>query len=298
MSKRFSAKAVWRYMPQFFVGLFFLAAAYLKWSEALFGPHRIALDVIFQHWLDHKLPLGPYAEFMKFALPYADVLAWVTLLFQAAAGLLLILNIAVPVAGGILFFVQLNIYLATYHHPELLILGSQALWLGLFFFARKEMNGRLWTLMTCALSLIGLLHLYWRMKLFGDPWFSSYTWQRTHYATDVMSSWPGLKVFVLWLTSGSTGPLLWVSLWWIKIVLALGLLTRYRLYFGAAWLITIFIGTLVWFNAWTVEGVFWVLVLFVWLTHEWILQTARPPSRAKRPRLKAKPAYRSGRRPR
>ncbi len=142
------------------------------------------------------------------------------------------------------------------------------------------MNGRLWQLMTYLLSIVMLSHLYGRFAMFGDPFPVNFTWQFEQFTYLNMSSWSGLKLFVAWFFSGSLAPLLWASSWWVKFVLALGLLTRFRLYAGAALLVWMFGVTLVWMNTFSCEGVFWVLILFVWVTHELELQRASktPPT--------------------
>ena len=57
-----------------------------------------------------------------------------------------------------------------------------------------------------------------------------------------------------------------------QLALAFGLLTRYRLYAGAALLVYMLGVTLVWLNTFSCEGVFWVMILFLWVTHELELQ--------------------------
>ncbi len=115
--------AVSRYLPQFFIGLFFLTAAYLKWAQALFGPHRIALDAIFLHWMRNNMALEFYRDLMQWVLPYTDWLSAIVILLQGIVGILLILNWQVRLAGALLFFVQFNVYLAVYHQLELRVLG-------------------------------------------------------------------------------------------------------------------------------------------------------------------------------
>lgn len=277
--KSLTPSALWRYVPQLFIGLFFLSAAFLKEYEALFGPNRYSLGQILQVWIDQQWGLGWYMNFLAWMNPYADVLAVLVIIGQAVAGLSLVLNYRTRIAGVLIFFIQLNVYLAVYHQIELRNLNAEALWIGLFFFARPEMRGRLWTLMTYALALFLLSHLYGRMTMFGDPWTSSFAWQFEEFTFTSMSSWLGLKNFVVWFYSGKYAAVLWAASWWIKLALALGLLTRYRLYAGAALLVYMFGVTLVWMNTFTCEGVFWVLILYVWLTHEREIQqvSEKPP---------------------
>ncbi len=277
--KSLTPTAVWRYVPQAFVGLFFLSAAFLKWWESLFGPHRFSLSQVFDSWLGQRLGWEPYMSFMHWSQPYADQLAVVVIACQAIAGFLLVMNYRTRVAGLLIFFVQLNVYLAVYHQIELRNLNAEALWLGIFFFARPEMNGRLWTLMTYALAIAMFTHLTGRYFMFGDPFPGNFGWQFEQFTYTNMSAWPGLKIFVAWVFSGRSGPQLWAASWWIKLALSIGLLTRYRLHAGAALLVYMFGVTLVWLNTFSCEGVFWVMILYVWVTHELELQRSsnKPP---------------------
>lgn len=272
--------AVSLYLPQFFIGFFFIAAAYLKATEGLFGPSTVSLEGILEGWKLAFMPdfYFPFADHVL--IPYANYFAVIVIILQGAVGVLLIANRHVRIAGALLFFVQLNIYLATYDQLELRVFNSQAMLLGIYFFARSDMNGTVWKLFTYALVLIGLVHLYGRYLWFGDPWTTAYFWQRQHFSAYVMSAWPGLKYFTLWLTAGTAGPFLWASSWWLKLALLLGMLTRYRLQAGTAWLVYVTMITLVWLNAFSCEGVFWVLTMFMWVAHEHHLQKASsaPPT--------------------
>lgn len=280
-AKKLTPEAVSLYLPQFFVGFFFVAAAYLKATEGLFGPHPSPLAWIVEGWKTTSgfMPHFYYGFADAVIIPYANFFAVIVIALQGALGILLIGNRQVRLAGALLVFVQLNIYLATYAQLELRVFNSQAMLLGLYFLARTEMRGTVWKLMTFAIVVIGLVHLYVRYAHFGDAWTEAYFWQREHFSAYVMSAWPGLKYFTLWLTAGKIGPVLWASAWWIKLVLILGMLTPYRLQTGIAWLLFVIITTLVWLSAFSCEGVFWVLVMYVWVTHEHHLQlTARTAS--------------------
>ncbi len=272
--KKLTSQAVAMYFPQFFIGFFFLTAAWIKATEGFFGPHPSSLAWILEGWKStSKFMPSFYYPFADFILiPHANIVAILVIVFQAVLGILLILNRHVRFAGFLLFFLQMNIYLATYNQLELRVLNSQAMLMGLYFFARPVMKGTVWTFMTYALVLIGFVHLYGRYSMFGDPWISAFSWQREHFSMYVMSSWTGLKHFILWLTAGHAGPLLWASAWWFKLVLIFGMLTRYRLYCGMAWLVFVTMTTMVWLNAFSCEGVFWVLIMFLWVTHESYLQ--------------------------
>lgn len=244
----------------------------MKWWEGLYSPTSMSLDGIFHYWINSGFPVPLYAGFLNWAAQYESLFSAVVILLQAAAGLLLVLNVRTRIAGALIIFVQLNVYLATYYQLELRVLNSEAMWIGLFFLARPEMNGRLWQLMTYGIVVVFGVHLFGRAVMFGDPFSNNFAWQHHLFSSTVMSSWPGLKRGVLWLMAMRIGPLLWISTWWIKSLLAIGLLTRYRLWVGAALLI-IFIGdTLVWLNVFSCEGVMWSLVFFLWTVHELELQ--------------------------
>ncbi len=271
--KLFQKPATWEYVAQFFVGLFFLAAAYHKAMQGFFGPHQTPLSYIFQHWINNNLPLELYRDFMVWIMPYSPALGVFVIIAQMLIGLLLILNLRLDLAGLIAFLVQGNIYLATYHHEELRVLGSQAIWLATFYFCRSEMKGRIWSMMTYGLVFIGLVHLHGRLQ-FGDLWFSAYAWQRQHYMENVMATSVFMKNTFLWITQGTIGKVMWAGAWWMKLVLMLGVLTRYRLLFGALWMMVFFMMELIWLNAWNCEGAFWALILFTWITHEYAVQRA------------------------
>lgn len=265
-------QALWEYVPQFFLGLFFMAAAFLKWWEALFGPHPIPLDTIMETWLASNWPIELYGHFMKAGMPHADAMAWGVVLLQATAGFLLIVRYKNWLAGALIIFVQANIYLAIYHQLELRILNSIVIWAGIFYFARPVMRGKVWTLMTYALVFLVFVDLYSRYTLAGDLFPSNFPWQYEDFTYLTMSSWPGLKSFVVRVSSSAWGPTLWAMGWWVKVFLALGMLTKYRMYFGA--LLTLFFlwVTLVWLNTYSCIGTLWVLVLFIWMAHELQLQ--------------------------
>jgi hypothetical protein len=60
--ERFLSSATWQYVAQFLVGFFFLAAAYHKVVQGFFGPDRVPLSAIFQHWIRNSLPLEVYRD--------------------------------------------------------------------------------------------------------------------------------------------------------------------------------------------------------------------------------------------
>jgi hypothetical protein len=266
-------QAVSTYLPQFFVGLFFLSAAYVKATNGFFGPFPAKLAWDLENWkTSGAMPSFYYPISEHILIPHADSFAVLVIFLQALIGIMLIANKHVRLAGILIFFTQLNIVMAVYNHLELRVLNGQAMLIGIYFFANGEMRGTVWRFVTYALGAIGLLHLYGRYLYFGDPWLTAFFWQRAHFSEYVMSSWPGLKYFTLWLTSGTSGPILWASFWWIKLILILGLFTRYRLQTGIAFLLLMTMITMVWLNVFSCEGVFWVLTMYLWVTHEHDLQ--------------------------
>lgn len=272
-------QALWEYVPQFFLGLFFMAAAFLKWWEGLFGPHPIPLDTIIKVWTENKWPVEIYGYFLNAGLPYVNMMTWVVIALQAVAGFLLIIRYQSWLGGAIIIFVQANIYLAIYHQVELRILNSIAIWAGIFYFARSDMKGKMWALMTYALVFLLFFDLYSRFTMAGDLFISNFSWQYEDFTYHTMSSWPGLKSFVVSFSSTKWGPTLWASGWWIKLFLALSMLTKYRLYAGAFLAVFMLWTTLIWLNTYSCVGTFWVLTLFIWVTHELIVQrmTKTPP---------------------
>ncbi len=104
-------------------------------------------------------------------------------------------------------------------------------------------------------------------------------WQRQHFTGYVMSLTPGIKHLYLVLTAGPIGAFFWVFSWWFKLALFAGMLTRFRLQSGAILLVYLLLHEIVWMSAWTCEGVFWVLTVYVWVTHEYALgqKSKKPP---------------------
>jgi hypothetical protein len=278
--RQLTPEKLWPYMAQFFVALFFLAAAYLKASEGILSNNSADLKVIFDNWIANGMPVGWYGHIMIMLEPYATLLAVLVIIGQAVVALLLLHNLATRTAGALLIIVQMTILLAVYNHMELRVINLQAVWLGLYYLTRGELKGRMWMAMTYALVVIGGLHLYVRFVQFGDPWLSSVEWQRNYFMEYAMSSTVWIKQFYLMLTAGKIGAFHWAASWWIKVVLTLGLLTRHRLWFGAVLLVMLILQTIVWLDTWTCEGVLWVITMFVWVAHQYMLQKTSEPEPA------------------
>ncbi len=262
----------WSYAAQIFVGLFFLSAGYLKATRGLFGEHRHSIQEIFEYWLRIGWPAEAFRPFLQWGIGHGDAIAVAMITGQVVLGLMLILHVRPRIAGWLLIAVHIPIFLATYHQYLLYTIIFQTIWIGAFFALQPTLSGRRWTVMTYALVLIGLLHLWFRASVFGDPWISSVGWQREHFATDVMSSAVWIKTFFLWISAGSVSALLWAGSWWLKTALTLGMLTKYRLQAGLMWLVWLILLTIIWMSEWTCEGVMYVLSIFVWVTQEYQLQ--------------------------
>ncbi len=277
--KQSLSPAIWEYCAQCFVGLFFLTAAYLKATQTFFGAREHPLHDIFEYWLRIGWPLDAFRPFMQWGMGHADAIAVGMITSQALLGLLLILNIRLRLAGALLLLLHIPLLLSVYHQSLLFILIFQTFWVGAFYVFKDHLNGRGWRVMTIVFVLISALFLYQRATVFQDVSFESVPWQRKHFSEHVMSLTVGIKHLYLWLTAGNAGALLWVASWWFKLGLTIGILTRYRLQIAACWLVFLIWSVMVWMSEWTCEGVFWILFLFVWMTHESALQqrSKKPP---------------------
>jgi hypothetical protein len=264
----FLEPAFFSLLPQRFVGLFFLAAAHHKLIQGFFGEHPVPLASVFQYWITNQLPLPFMTHILTASMPYTQILAACVVIIQAVAGLSLLLNYHIRITLIPLFIVQLTIVLATFKHPELRVLGFQTLWLLLFFLYRDHLTKTLWHGATLLVVSTTLLHLYVRYTV-GDPWLASVAWQHQHFTDHVMGSFVFLKFLLLWIMRTPLGPLLWAGSWWLKLSLALGLCTRYRLLCGTLLLVYLYCIELMWMNAWNCEGAMWVLFLFTWVVREY-----------------------------
>ena len=77
------------------------------------------------------------------------------------------------------------------------------------------------------------------------------------------------KALVLWLMALPGAAYAYATLWWIRIPITLGLLTRFRLTCGALLLCGWIFTSWTWMNSVTSVGVLWVLTLFLWCTQEY-----------------------------
>ena len=265
----------WPRVAQIFVGLFFVGIGYYKLKFSFFGMHAVALDQVFQSWMHEGWPLWGYRQFLEWSLPHAGWLGGVITTCQILAGIMLVYGVRVRVAALILLFVQLNIFLATFHSRYFNVLVGLSLWLGVFTLFQPSQ--RLWRWLIGAFVLIAGLHLYLRYADFGDAWLSAVSWQRADFAKNVMGISPALKHVVLVFTASAPGRLAWAGVWWLELAATLGMLTRVRLQSVALLLIIFIIRTLLWTNSYGPESVLWVLTLFTVLTYdEQLLRTILP----------------------
>ncbi|MBP9773975.1 MAG: hypothetical protein KBD00_05135 [Candidatus Peribacteraceae bacterium] len=259
----------WRYIAQAFMGLFFCAAAYYKLTDSFFGLSEVPLNVVFDFWIKQGYPIGFYKSLMQMAMPYVAYLSGLVILMQGAFGIMMLYNVAKRTAAIILLVVQLNIFLGTFHHTGFNVFVGISLWVALYYLFQKDIEKRrwIWGLLTLLLVSCDLLHLWIRYKV-GDPWIAAYSWQRLHFSQNVMSISPFIKHAFLWLSQGTIGMYIWASMWWLHVVLALGLLTRWRLQGGVALVLYFYFRAIIWTNVVGSDGVLWTLVLFVFITEE------------------------------
>lgn len=268
MIPKYSDPSFWRYLPQLLLGFFFVSAAYFKLRYSFFGIADVPLDQVFHFWMNEGFPLSVYGSFMTFMLPYSRLVAALVIALQATVGVLLVCNYRVRLAGALLLFLQVNIFLGTFHSRAFNGFVGISLWLAVYFvFHSRWKHPRAWFMMTLLFVAIDWFHLYVRY-LSDDPWLQAYAWQRVHFAQNVMSVSPYLKQWVLFATGGALGPWLWASMWWLHLGLSIGMLTRYRLHFAAALMVLLFSRTVIWTNTIGSEGVLWLLILFLWMTQE------------------------------
>lgn len=260
--------SLWPRVAQTFIGIFFVSASYMKLIDSFFGRGTAPLSNDMHYWLDSGFTVSWYRPVLEFFLPYANWLGVVVILFQGIAGLFLMFDVAVPLAGALLIVLQTNILLGVYNGWGFLAFVGISIWLGFYYLFRNRVyDPRVWRSLSYGLFFFNFVLIRGRF-IRGDAWASSFSQHFAHYSQDVMSISPIYKHFVILVSSGSAGPWLWASMWWISVAVFIALFSRYRLQVGALWLIMLTLRFLTWMNGWTGEGVLWVLVAFMWLTQE------------------------------
>lgn len=274
----------WVYAAQILAGLFFIAASVYK-LDSFFLTGDQTLHGHFAYWESMGLPPMWFRAFMHwmFAMPWGEKFmeAGATGL-QAVAGFLFLINRKTRFAGVCLLFIQSLVFLGTYHHLGFNEFVGLSLWIAVYFVLRPHepsaMKKRVWQFLTLGIVVLSALYVYNRYRV-GDPWISSVTWQRHHFAAEIMPTAFWWKQIVLAISSTSVGMALWASVWWIELLCTCGLLTKYRLPAGAILLLLAILRTLTWINSITSQGVLTVLTLFLWVVQEECMQrTAKPPS--------------------
>lgn len=262
---------LWLRVAQSFVGLFFLAAAYMKAVDAFFGKATAPLANDFQYWLSSGFTVSWYRPVLTFLIPYGEIIGVFVILLQGTAGILLLLNYRVRWAGILLLFVQTNILLSVLHGWGFIHFVGISIWLGLYFFWKEGITGRRWMILSYALFALYAVLIHGRFTR-GDGHISYFPEQFAHFSQDIMSITPHSKQWMLILSEWHMFPMLWAAMWWLHLAVLLLLFTRYRLGVGVVWSTLLIARVLIWTNGVTSEGVLWVLVVFVWLTQEEVFQ--------------------------
>lgn len=264
---------LWFSLAQVFVGLFFVGAAMYK-ANSFFIEHDRTLLGHVEYWISLGLPPKWYGEFLLWFLhlPYGQSILEITIILsQGVAGFLLMIRHKTFVAGLLLLFVQINIFLCTFSNTGFNQFVGLSVWIALlyvFSYGKDGIGEKRWTLLTMILFLLQMLYL-WNRLIAGDPWISSVPVQAMHVQTEIMSFSPLWKMFVVWMASFTIGKVLWASVWWLQLVGALLMLTkRTRLVGGALVLLLLMIQTLTWTNSITSHGVIAVLTFYLWTTRE------------------------------
>lgn len=294
----------WRRAVQVLIGFFFTAAAYHKLTNSFFGQADVPLTQVFDYWITSGWPLWYYKNFMQWSVHYPRLLGAGVIFFQGAAGLMLIYNQRVRLAAAMLLFVQIHIFLGTFHNRGFNVFVGISLWLCVYYLFQGTIHAArgppaqddsattllkrqenllpypkfVSAFLTFALIVLLLMSAHARYRM-GDPWIAGAAWHRAHFAGHVMSASPVVKAWTLSLFSGDLGLKLWASAWWIHLLFTLLLLTRYRIFAGAALLVLWILRVNIWMNSITSEGVLWVLVLFLWVVQEEYWQRYGPPVR-------------------
>jgi hypothetical protein len=261
-------------VAQAFLGLFFMAAAYWKLRNYfLTGDQSLAGH--WKYWEDSGWASGWILPLFHALAPYEKWAAALTILLQAVPGFLLLVHCRTRIAGFLLLFIQILIFVGTFHNLWFNEFVGLSLWIVLYFCVRPGDPGRwkrlAWYLFTIPLAFVLAIHLLNRYRM-GDAWPSSLPWHIQHLSADVMSVSPSWKHFILWTAGIPGGAMLWASRWWLTLAFTVGLLLPLRRFSGALLLLLAIVRDWTWLNTTTSQGVLWVLALFLWLTQEMVLR--------------------------
>jgi hypothetical protein len=265
------ATARWVYVAQLLVGLFFIGAACFKILSFFWAADQHLSDH-FAYWVRMNLPPLWYRWFMDvmFSIPYMENIMEATLLFQLIPGIMLVANYRTRLAGWLLLFIQIQIFLGTYNHWGFNEFVGMSLWIAVYFAIRPAdwlTWKNKWNVLTFFFFIIHAIYLYNRYVM-QDPWPSAMSWQLAHFQTDIVSSHILWKQMVIWIANLPFGAYLWAGTWWLELVLTLGILTKYRHLAGAGLVTTAVLREITWLNTNTSQGVLTLLFAFVWLVQE------------------------------
>src|SRR3989344_1416996 len=257
----------WPRVAQTFIGLFFIGAGLFKLQNYFLVGDQ-SLPRPFQFWIDNAWPPLWSLPLFHWGQSHHLFLSALVIALQIIPGILLVLHWHTRIAATVLFFMQMGIFIGTFHHLGFNEFVGTSLWIALFYLLKPQKNLWSWPLLTYLFVGLALLQLYNRFVV-GDPWLSTVTWQREHLAADVMSIHPLWKNFILAIAHMRWGTYLWAASWWIQLACVLGLLTRFRLSFSAILICLWFLHIWTWMNGITSQGVLWLLATFVWMTEEY-----------------------------
>jgi hypothetical protein len=253
-------------------GVFFIAASWWKIYGILFGGDW-SIRSAARLWNSMGWTPDWYAFLLDvlFGLSWLPDLGLVVAAFQGVAGVLILAGRLTRVGGIVLFAIQLNIFLGTFHMQVFNEFVGISLWAALYFIIAPA-RGRAWVPQTWTFMTVLLVAFYALQidGMFDRRMHLLYVVEehRDHFASDVMSIAHPVKEFVLAITSGRLGSHIWIAPVFLQIgVLAL-FLTRFRLYAGVMALCIAFAREWMWINSVTSYGVFWVLVLLLWCARE------------------------------
>lgn len=282
-------KGGWIYAAQLFVGLFFLGAALLKFNT-YFVSLKGDLGVHLQYWIDSGWTPNWYAWLIEtIAKPHAKVVAGFVIAIQGLGGLLLAVKSYTRTAAFFLFALQLNIFIGTFLSLDFVEFVGLSLWLMVFYFCMptqlEHYNQKIWKTLIVILCALCLMQSYNTFQA-GDHNLASFWGKVSYLQQDAMSAHPLIKQYTLAAMHTTYAPYLWVFLWYTRIVLALLLLTKWRLQAGCA-LLLFWVGTsAIWTNAGASQNTLWLLTLFVFVTMEQYLQFKKHRMRPNRVKIR------------